>query len=444
MPRLGRTQRHSSQGQIRAGVAVVLVGLALATLPTPRAGCARSLGGQSVPAPRPREPAKATIRFLAMEYDSQTRPYMERLERDFEAAHPEIDVSIEVVGWHEGWDEISSRIDRGETPDLMNITNLWLAELADGGVLEALDDCVTQEFRDRFLRTALRGAEYGGRLYGLPIAMSARALYCNAGLLRAAGERPPSTWDDLVRVAGKVGDPTEGISGIGIQGGRLETDIYFYYFLWGNGGEILSADGRQARFSSPEGVEALQFMCDLVHKYQVAEPNPIAYDREGLQDLFRAGRLAMTITGPWFSRWLHDYTPELEYLVAPIPGRKTHTTAVMVDLIVMAGKSRNKRAAWEFVEFFYQPERRREWAETFGMLPELNSVAESEYVTSNPERAVFVELARGGKTLPLHRRWQDVADEVAAAVREALDGERSPADALNSAAGRVNAILAGD
>jgi len=424
--------------------ALVLVALLAGCPPPP--GEQQATGPTPTGAPKGAAPAEGggKLTFLAMEYDTNTKPYMERIEKAFKEANPDIDLSIETIDWNAGKDKLSTLISAGNAPDLANIATLWLPEMVSLDVVEALDSYVKPEFREKFIPISLRGAEYQGKLYGLPIAVSARALYCNAGLLDAAGQKPPATWDELVKVAGKVQNPSKGIAGIGVQGSKVETDVYFYYFLWANGGEILSEDGSKSVFNSPEGVEALQFMCDLVSKDKVAEPNPTAYDREGLQEMFKAGKLAMTITGPWFWKMLKEKTPDLKYSIAPIPAKKKQVTMAVTDNIVMMKSCQNKEAAWKFIEFLYQPELRQEWAETFGMLPELKSVGESDFITKSEEWSSFMELLSTGKFVPLHPRWTAIAEQIVTGVQQALMGKQTPAEALNAAAERVDKLLVED
>ena len=72
----------------------------------------------------------------------------------------------------------------------------------DLDVVQPLDDFAGEDFLDRFVPKALRGATYQDTLYGLPIAMSARALYCNTDLVA----EPPKTWDELVQVGRRATD----------------------------------------------------------------------------------------------------------------------------------------------------------------------------------------------------------------------------------------------
>ncbi len=386
--------------------------------------------------------AKTKIRFLAMEYDTNTRPFMKKLKKSFEAANPDIDLNIEVIDWDAGRDKLSTLINADNAPDLANIATIWLPELVSLEVVQPLDEFVSDEMRARFIPKTLRGASYQGKLYGLPIAVSARALYCNSKLLKAAGEKPPATWDDLLRVARKCQDPANHVYGFGVQGAKTETDVYWYYFLWANGGRILNEDKTRATFNSPEGVEALQFVVDLIHKYKVTQPDTTAYDREDLQPLFKSGKLAMVITGPWFWGMLEKDVPDLEYELAPIPRRKEQVTMAVTDNLIMFKSCKDKEAAWKFVQFFYDPKLRLEWAKTFGMLPELKEVAESDYIKSSPQWSLLMSLLPDGRFVPLHPRWTKISDEIRLAMEEAQLQTKSPKQALDDAAERVNAVLA--
>ena len=401
-------------------------------------GCPQQQPADGGPVAGPTDQAGQTeLRFLAMEYDTNTRPFMNRIEEQFEAENPEIDLTIEVIDWDAGFQKLSTLVSADNAPDLANIATIWLPELVDLDVVQPLDDFAGEDFLDRFVPKALRGAMYEDTLYGLPIAMSARALYCNSTMV---GE-PPANWDELVEVGRQTTDRPAGKFGFGVQGAKVETDVYFYYFLWANGGEILNEDNTRAAFNSPEGVEALQFLVDLVHRYKISEPDPTAYNREGLQDLFKSGNLAMTITGPWFWKMLEEDVPDLSYELAPIPANKQQVTMAVTDNIVMFKSSAQKDAAWKFIEFFYDPELRLEWAKTFGMLPELKEVAESDYITGSEQWSLLMSLLPDARFVPLHPRWKEIADEIITGLQEAYLQTKTPQQALDDAADRVDAVL---
>ena len=94
----------------------------------------------------------------------------------------------------------------------------------------------------------------------------------------------------------------------------------------------------------------------------------------------------------------------------------------VTDNLVLFRSSAHPEAAWKFVEFFYQTGLRQKWAETFGMLPELKEVAESDFIRTSTQWSTFMELLETGRFVPLHPRWTAISDEIRTGVEEALLG----------------------
>lgn len=428
--------KYVLRGMICSGLAIALA--LLAGCPKPRA----PEGGTTTPVTGPEAGGGTEISFLAMEYDNGTRAYWSKVQDDFNASQKDVRVNIEVVDWNTGHQKIATLIGAGHAPDLLNIETLWLPEYLDMKLVEPLDDLVTPEFRDRFIPITLHGAERDGKLWGLPIAVSARALYYNKDLLAKANVQPPKTWKELVPAAQAVAKKTDAY-GFGVQGAKIETDTYWYYFLWNNGGDILDDKG-MAAFNSPQGVEALQFLVDLVHKYKVSEPDATGNEREDLQDIFKSGKLAMMITGPWFWGMLGKEAPNIKYGITAIPTNKQQVTMAVTDNLILFNTCKDKQAAWKFVEFMYDKDRRLEWAKSTGMLPELKAVAQSDFIQKSEQWRTFMKLLDNGRFVPLHARWARIADEVKSAVQKALLQEATPKAALDEAKTRVDEIIKGD
>ena len=69
-----------------------------------------------------------------------------------------------------------------------------------------------------------------GKVYGLPIAASARAMYYNKDVFKKAGyDAPPATWAEFKTAAEKIKASGGGVFPFGMQGKEIETDVYFYY-----------------------------------------------------------------------------------------------------------------------------------------------------------------------------------------------------------------------
>ena len=71
----------------------------------------------------------------------------------------------------------------------------WLVDYVEQDVAEPLDGLISEEMKQRFVPTFLSPGTLNGKVYGLPVAASARAMYYNKDLMQKAGADVPTTWD---------------------------------------------------------------------------------------------------------------------------------------------------------------------------------------------------------------------------------------------------------
>ena len=117
-----------------------------------------------------------TVRVTIAEYSKGTGPYFEAAAKAFEAANPGTKIQIEVVPWDNLQQKLTTDISAGANADLSIIGTRWLLDYVRQGVVAPLDSYVTPEFKGRFIDTFLTPSVMDGKVYGLPIAASARAM----------------------------------------------------------------------------------------------------------------------------------------------------------------------------------------------------------------------------------------------------------------------------
>jgi len=387
-------------------------------------------------------PQRQQVDFVFMKTSDLTEPYWQEVIQAFEAENPDIQVNLYVVTWAEGQQKIQDMIDDGNPPTLARVATRWIPQYVAAGLLEPVDSYMTPEFRAQFIPLLINeGSQYEGRTFGLPITVSSRALYYNKALFEQAGlSTPPRNWDELRSAAQAVHALESDVYGFGVQGKDIETSTYFYYFLWGNGGEILTEDGTRPAFNGAEGQEAIAFLKGLVDD-GLTQPNPTESVRADLETAFAQGKLGMVITGPWLAKKLATEAPDLEYGLAAIPYQTTPTTLAAQDTLILFKQAKNKEAAWKFVEFLYRDEYRLKYDLTEGVLPEKISVAENSQIKDNPSFAFFMEKLPTGRFEPLNVKSADISTAVVNALQAAYRGEMTPLEALNEAAAQVLRML---
>lgn len=382
-----------------------------------------------------------TLRFLSMDYNAPSSALQKKLVDEFNQKNPDSKVEIDIVNWNDGHQKLQTLISGNQAPDLAIVGTRWMAEYQKAGLLADLSQGATNGFStDNFVPSVLNTGRIEGKLVGLPVAASVRGLYYNKAMLQKAGVEPPTSWAELKSASAKIQAANAGVAAMGVQGKEVETDLYFYYFLWGNNGEILGSDGKSA-LTAPAASEALDYELGLV-KDKLSEAQPTGYNREDLQNLFKAQKLAMTITGPWFSGMLQKEAPKLDFGVTFIPGKAPGSTVVpaVADEIVLFESSQQKDLAWKFLSFWYQDANRLEWAKVSGMLPEKSTVARNPELLADKNRAFFIAALPRGKYVPTHPQWEQMANAVSNGVQQAMLGQVDSKSALQSASQKIDAL----
>ncbi len=384
---------------------------------------------------------KTTITFVFMRTSNATQPYWQSVIRDYEAANPAVHVNLHVYSWTDGPGKIAQMIQQGHPPEIARVATKSIPQYVASGQIDPLDGLITPDFRAQFIPSLIdESSQYQGRTFGLPITTSTRALYYNKDLFQRAGiAAPPATWDELRDDALKISALGGGVHGFGLQGAGPDVDTYFYYFLWGNGGQVLGPDGIRAAFDTPAGVQALDYLRGLVQA-GATEPNPSAVTRDQLESDFLAGRYGMVITATKLASALDKQRP-FTYGLAPIPDETTPATMAVVDSLVLFSHAANKAAAWSFIQFLYQPKYRVQYALTEGVLPETVAAASDPRLAQNPTTKFFEALLPEAQFIPLSSKSDQITQVVGKTVVGVYLGQADAATALKSAAAQVNQML---
>lgn len=383
--------------------------------------------------------AQSNVRVVIPYYSAETEPFFRQAVTAFEAENPDIQISLEVVNWDTLFQKLTTDVAGGAAPDVSIIGTRWLTDFASQGIAEPLDDYMTDEVRDRFIDVFLDPSVIDGQVYGLPWTASARAMFYNQDLLEQAGvAEAPQTWEELREAARAVSELPDAY-GFGLQGAEIETDVYWYYAMWSFGGDIITEDG-QSGVASPEAIRAAEFYKALIDE-GLTQPDPTAYNRENVQDLFKQGRLGMVISAPFLIGQLDDEAPNLRYAIAPVPSQEEQVTYGVTDSIMMFASSQVKDEAWRFLEFVFRPEVHIDFTIAESFLPVLSEETEDPYFQGNEQLRVFADLLPVARFAPNVPDWERVADHTITALQQVYLGQATAEQALQQAESQINRIL---
>ena len=291
----------------------------------------------------------------------------------------------------------------GQVPDVIIWDRFRTALYAPKNVLAPIDSYIARDKINRgdFYAEALKELSYGGKTYGLPLTVDARAIFYNKTLFQQAGLKPPTTWAELEAAAVKL--TQRDASGKLTRTGFLMNDPgLFNMYLQQAGGSMLSADGSKTAFNSAAGIQVLDFWNRMINTDKVYELG-FGSGEANAQDPFVTGKAAMIYTGPWSIDGYRKYGKDLNFGIVPPPaGPGGARGSVMggFGLAIPQG-SRSKDAAWTFIKWWLNdPKNALLWAKTSNNIPGNLKAVNDPYFQNDPFWKAITDTLKFAKVRP--------------------------------------------
>ncbi len=366
--------------------------------------------------------------------------------------HPNIEIKIQEMPWsstlqhdmYATW--LSGQL---PYPDILRLDIIWPPEFASAGWVIPLDEYIEAAGIDLsdFLPGPINGVTWQGKIYAIPYFTDAGLLYYRKDLLEKYGFEPPETFQDLKEQALYIMEK-EGIpNGFVWQGDAYEgLTCDFLEFLWGNGGDVLDAQGNVV-IDSPEAVEALEIMVDYI-KSGVSPEGVTTYKEEDARNVFQRGDAIFMRNWPYAWKKLNapDSPVAGKVGVKPMvhgPGKKSAATLGGWNLAINA-YSRHPKEAFDFIMYLTSPENMKELAIEAGLSPTRASLYKNPQVlAANPFWKYFYDVLLGARPRPVHPRYPEISNVIFTEVHRALTGEITPAQAIKNMADRIRQIVGG-
>jgi len=377
---------------------------------------------------------------------------LDGLVAEYNEENPGVEIQSISMGRYQALSQkIMAAVAAGQPPDLAQAYEAWTENLIEnesvdglGAYIDGPDGLSAEEVAD-FVPGLLEANTWDGEIYSFPFNKSVRALYWNRDMFGEAGlERAPVSWDEYRDYAERLTRDTDGDGAIDRWGTAGQISAWmFENLLLQNDGRILTEDGTRAAFDSPEGVEALAFMVELLTEYGKVTSG---YE---YQNDFQAGKVGM-IEGSTVSLSFMEGKYTFDMAMAPLPAGDRRACLVAGTNVVIFSDSPEpkKNAAWRFIKWFTSPEITARWAARTGYAPVRMSAMQSEIMQRRFAEIDGLEEVVGqlgfASYEPRSAAWYAGRKHLEeTGVESALRKQATPADALAAAASAVNAELRG-
>lgn len=415
------------------------------------AGAAAALAGCG---PRPKDPpGVVTLDFYTYATPEFLTLYNEQLIPGFERRYPHIRVRTNTSLGDQGYDAKLLTLIAGKlAPDLFHVTQQNFPFYAAKGILLPLDDFLKRDAdlsADAFFPQLLQAMRVQGRLVGLPTDFSTIVMLYNQALFRERGVRPPKeewTWDDYLGACRALTRDTDGDGRPDVYG-TANPNAYNRWpaWVWMNGGEILTPDGKRCLMDTPDSIGGLKFYVDLSREQHVA-PTPGQTLGQDFQDMFASQRAGIIADSRFaYKRFLRKRRLKFPWDLAPMPRGKTQATTFIWGGNCILKSTKHPQEAWTFLKFLSGPEGAAINHQAGNALAAYRPAAEAEIhhpLDPNvpPGDHFFLDAVRYGRIAPFPAQFAEY-NQAMQGLQDAWLGLKTVDQACRDFTAEVNQLL---
>lgn len=370
----------------------------------------------------------------------------EEILADFKKEHPDVDVTVDYTeGYGTLNEKLTTAVASGDVPDVMMMGVGWVEAFAEDGLVANLSDLgVSPDSLDGMTPEIVDGGVIDGDLYAVPVMLDTRFACARKDILKEAGfDKPPSNWEELTTYAKALTKRAENgkLERAGFDILSMDLRQMFEVFLFSNGGSLFNEDGTEPAFNSPEGVEALQFLVDLIQTHKVEDIGFSNTDAE-VHPLLN-GRAAMGVCHNNLWNDVQEQAPEMGDQIEPFLINGTQPGMFFGGtLATVSASSDNQDAALALAQYLASADPSLAANEQRGNVPALTELLDSEYVQTNPLVQYAMENLEYAQREGGPPQWLEIREDFTPAIESALLGEKTAKEALDDLAASASEAMA--
>jgi arabinogalactan oligomer/maltooligosaccharide transport system permease protein len=289
-----------------------------------------------------------------------------------------------------------------------------LDSLIDANLLRKLDERAAVRFKGHIYQIADR---IGNHL----------TLVYNKKLLPT----PPKTTDELVEMGKAVSRDTNGDGATDVYGIVWNFTEPFFFVPWfsGFGGWVMDEQGNPA-LSGDAAANAFRFVKSLRDDHRIIPPD---CDYNTADVLFKEGRAAMLVNGPW--SWAGYGNAGVDYGLARIP--QVSTTGLWPAPMVsplgysvnVNSEGKERAEAMLLLNYLLSDNVQQEFVSATGIIPSSLALRADSSFLSRPHMKESLSQLEAGRAMPVVPELRAVWDAMRPAYQAVLGGYLSPEEA---------------
>jgi multiple sugar transport system substrate-binding protein len=297
----------------------------------------------------------------------------------------------------------------GNPPDIMfSPSTQYLETFAHDGTIADLTDLIKNgpvDIKTTVLPPANAALTIDGKQWALPLTGDAYMLYYNKKMFADAGiAAPPKTLSELRADAEKltVKDSSGKITRFGfVPNVNYDNNLSIYVGVY-SGTHFYDEKGAPTQATDPNWAKVLDWDKSLIDYYGSAEVDKFVAQynphSEDAGNPFGKGAVAMEFNGEWHTAQLKNFTPDVDYGIAPMPvldGQSVSPYGVAdieMSPVYVAAKSKHIAEAFLANEFLTTDTAVVDDMSTaFGAVPSTKDAIENWQLASDPHFTAMIQ-----------------------------------------------------
>ncbi|TVR20213.1 MAG: sugar ABC transporter substrate-binding protein [Anaerolineaceae bacterium] len=404
----------------------------------------------------------AVLRFWPWALTPDFEDYLNQIIANFEATYPGVTVLLEGQPAAGARDNIRNSFGAGNPADIINMSDGWVAEFAEAGVLLNMDEAIGEaypEIREQYVDGAWQKVTFEGTTYYVPWYLSlSNAMAVNGLIFDELGlteDDLPATWNEAYAFAERIREESDGrYHAFSFPWGELAGLGVLNAFV-GEGVPIFNEDRTEVIFNqSPEAVAVMDAYKTMLDNDHIPRGS-LRDDVRRMIDRFSEGEILLLMTGPQLFRLIEENNPEVYdslFLVNSIVGEANIRIIGGVQTLAIPASTEFPNAAVAFATFVTNPDVQTAFSREVPIFssnlvsyedPFFQTDGEQLTDSLRPLAGEYFSTATDAGILDFPS-LSEVEQIVVGEFQAALLGVKSSQEALDDMASRINDILARD
>lgn len=341
----------------------------------------------------------------------------------FEAANPGVRVEVQPLPWTAAHQKLLTAYAGASLPDVSQIGNTWVAELAAIGALSPTPAFADDLLQDQF-PAVLETNRIGGRAMATPWYVDTRLIYLRTDILARAGfDVMPTDWAEWKRAMHAV----KRVAGDGNFAILLPVNEFEQLLTFGLQGDqpLLRDRDTRGNFSSESFHAALAFYKSLFD--EGLAPLASAAQISNVWTEFARGYFSFYFSGPWTIGDMKSRLPaeiQPHWTTAGVPGPTgPGASAPGGSSLAVFRSSPRQDAAWKLVRYLSDPAVQARFNVITGDLPARPSAWAAPKVASDPYVTAFNGQLARARAVPKVPEWERIVTEMQIVAERMVRGE---------------------